>query len=99
MRQHPESRPRGDRNGSRVHPETVRRGEASNLARISDARRSEVCADLRAGMPTREAMEKYGLSESYIQRLRNGTRAAYFGKGARDLAALAGDADAGEVGA
>lgn len=66
------TRARGARNGSRVRPERLRRGESVATAKLTEDKVRTVLALLKRGVQQREIAEQVGISQTQIWRIKVG---------------------------
>lgn len=66
----PERRPRGDRHGSRTHPERLRRGVQQPKAKLDDDKVRAIRATFaRGGIVQHELAQQYGVSQAVISKV------------------------------
>lgn len=70
----PEASCRGDRNGSRRHPERMRRGESHPRAHLTDSGVREIRQALAAGEQQASIAARYGVGRAAITKINSGKR-------------------------
>jgi hypothetical protein len=68
----PDRVPRGDRNGARLHPERMLRGEASPSAKLTEAQAREIKRLLSAGLGVMETARAVGQPFKRVMNIREG---------------------------
>ncbi len=71
-RLHPESRPHGDLNGARSHPKTRPRGVRHKQARLTELQVFGIMARLLMGAEQRQVAKEFGTARSHVHRIWSG---------------------------